>query len=324
MTFQRKPLTKQVGIKQIDVFTKDPFNGNPLLVVLYADNLSDQEKISVIKELNAKKGAFIFDADEGKSDFKLQVFDRQGEIDSDIHSCIGTTFIMLNEKQIKIQETTTNLVTIQTKKSICPLFIGVINGKIQKVLMMRTRELNPQFRMVEYDLEQIAEILNLTAKSICRDIILQLVKVDKWAMMIPLKHPRFLEELIIDEEKLLQMAKENSAEFICLFAIDERNQNEKQIVTRIFQLIENDAEERVIEDKITGQSNTNIAVFLFEQKLWAQEGSKMVMEFVQKTSEDRKGEVIVEMDVISDEIKEVRIGGIGVPIVEGKMTMLRY
>ncbi|MBD3192009.1 MAG: PhzF family phenazine biosynthesis isomerase [Candidatus Heimdallarchaeota archaeon] len=325
MAFQRKKLTKQVGIKQIDVFTEEPFQGNPLLIVLYAENLSDQEKGIIVKELNAQKGAFIFDADDGKSDFKLRVFTPEGEIDSDSHSTIGGTFIMLRKKQLKLQDSVANIITIQTREGICPLLVEMENGEIQRVLTMRTMETEPQFRMVDYDIQNVSEVFRLPSKSIRSDIIMRSVKIDEWAMMIPLKDPKLLEELVIDEPSLIKMAKENLVESICLFAIDEKENGENKVVTRIFQEIENDAgEKRIIEDEITGKSNTNIAVFLFEQKLWRQEGSKMLIKFVQKTGENREGEIVVEMDIINEEIKEIRLGGVGIPIVDGKMIITRY
>ncbi|MCH8032225.1 MAG: PhzF family phenazine biosynthesis protein [Bacteroidetes bacterium] len=74
-------------IYQIDAFTKQPFNGNSA-VVIFADNLTNEEMQAIAKEMNLSETAFI--SSSNKADFKLKWFTPAIEVELCGHATIAS------------------------------------------------------------------------------------------------------------------------------------------------------------------------------------------------------------------------------------------
>ncbi|MEA2070437.1 MAG: PhzF family phenazine biosynthesis isomerase [Asgard group archaeon] len=324
MSYQKVQTKKEIEVKLVDVFSSKPFEGNPLLVVLYGENLSDEKKIAVIKEMNRKKGVFLSEADDGKSDFKIQVFNHQGPIEYDYHCLLGAAYVMIKEKKIILKKGTTNIITVQTRNDVLPLIIQTQRRELQKIMVMVSWEEKPEFRRIDYDTAMVAQSLGIDSEDIRTDILMHAVKMTDWSIIIPVKSPEILTKVQVNPSKFIKLAQDNNIEFICLCYIDPTSSDEA-IPTRIFApMIEDMTQQHHIEDQITGRSNIEIAAYLFENKLLKQTGSKFMTEFVQETVKNRKGNVFVEMAIINDSIREISIGGIASIILEGKMKVTSF
>lgn len=324
MSYLKKSVSKQVETKIVDIFTKDPFQGNSLVVIIYGYNLSIEEKTAIIRELNAEKGVFIGDADDGKSDFKIALFSREEELDCDYQSLIGAAYVMIAEKHVILKDSSTNILTEQTRNGIFPLIINSQGREIQHLMIMLDWKEKPEFRRVEYDSSRIADSLGISTEDLRADIAIQAVRMKHWSMIIPVKSLDVLDRAILDKSKLINLASDNNVDFICLFKIDD-SQTETKIHTRIFNPnILGHKKDNNFEDSITGESNTNIAAYIFEHKLIPFSGSKTQAHFIQKTKNGRAGEIIVEMVIVDENINEIYIGGKATIVLDGKMKLTPY
>ncbi|HUT81206.1 MAG TPA: PhzF family phenazine biosynthesis isomerase [Candidatus Bathyarchaeia archaeon] len=323
MSLQRK-LAKQLEVKLVDVFTTEPFQGNPILVVPYGDSLSNDEKLAIIHELNTEKGVFIGDANDGKSDFSISVLSFQEEIDSDYQSLIAAAFVMITEKNVILKDSSTNILTIQTRNGVFPIIVNSKGRESLRLMIMMNVDMKPEFRRVEFDTAMTAESLGLVSDDIRTDIMIQATKMKHWAMIIPMKTKDAFDRVVFNRSKLINMATENNVDFICLFYYDS-TQSDTKIFTRIFHpKLNGDLLNNYFEDMITGESNCSIATFLFEHKLLPTKGSKLITAFNQKTISGRQGEIFVEMDIVNEYIKEMCIGGDACLVLDGKMKLTPY
>ncbi len=74
-------------VYQIDAFTKQPFNGNSA-VVIFADDLTDEEMQAIAKEMNLSETAFV--SSSNKADLKLKWFTPAIEVELCGHATIAS------------------------------------------------------------------------------------------------------------------------------------------------------------------------------------------------------------------------------------------
>jgi PhzF family phenazine biosynthesis protein len=110
-------MTKNIEIFQIDAFTKEAFNGNPAGVT-FSNDLSENEKQLIAKEMNLSETAFI--SSSQIADYKLQWFTPTKEIDLCGHATIASLHFLFETGIISDDQS----VTFQTRS-------GVINCSIK-------------------------------------------------------------------------------------------------------------------------------------------------------------------------------------------------
>jgi PhzF family phenazine biosynthesis protein len=79
----------------LDIFTSEPFKGNPAVVCLVDTELEDSIYLSIAKELNLSETAFTQKTGEGK--YKLRWFSPSGEVSLCGHATIATAYTLSSE-----------------------------------------------------------------------------------------------------------------------------------------------------------------------------------------------------------------------------------
>jgi len=103
----------------VDVFSQEPFNGNPLAVIFDADHLSTNEMQHITRWMNLSETAFILKPTNPSADYKVRIFTLTGELPFAGHPTLGSCHawmsnggIQKNEKYI-IQECGVGLIKIK-------------------------------------------------------------------------------------------------------------------------------------------------------------------------------------------------------------------
>jgi len=78
---------------QVDVFTTNPLEGNPLAVFTNAAGLSEEKMQDIARELNHSETTFILPAEHG-GDARVRIFGLTGEFPFAGHPTLGTAFVM--------------------------------------------------------------------------------------------------------------------------------------------------------------------------------------------------------------------------------------
>lgn len=81
--------------KQIDVFTQQPFRGNPLAVVLDADGLTDEQMQNIARWTNLSETAFVVTPDNPLADYGVRIFTPDLEVPFAGHPTLGTAHALL-------------------------------------------------------------------------------------------------------------------------------------------------------------------------------------------------------------------------------------
>ncbi|MCC7006614.1 MAG: PhzF family phenazine biosynthesis protein [Ottowia sp.] len=81
--------------QQVDVFTQIPFKGNPLAVVLDADNLTDDQMQAIARWTNLSETTFVLSPTDPHADYRVRIFSPSAEFPFAGHPTLGTAHALL-------------------------------------------------------------------------------------------------------------------------------------------------------------------------------------------------------------------------------------
>ncbi|GAA4026541.1 PhzF family phenazine biosynthesis protein [Actimicrobium antarcticum] len=73
----------------VDVFSEQPFSGNPLAVVFDADDLTTEQMLAITRWLNLSETAFLLTPDNPLADYRLRIFTLDREMPFAGHPTLG-------------------------------------------------------------------------------------------------------------------------------------------------------------------------------------------------------------------------------------------
>src|SRR6185436_4436936 len=86
---------RSLKFKQVDVFTRVPFLGNPVAVVLEAQGVSDVEMQRIAAWTNLSETTFVLPPNSAAADYRLRIFTPRAELPFAGHPTIGSAHAVL-------------------------------------------------------------------------------------------------------------------------------------------------------------------------------------------------------------------------------------
>lgn len=90
--------------KQVDVFTRTPFMGNPVAVVLDGGELSTDQMQRIANWTNLSETTFVVPATDPQADYHVRIFTPQAELPFAGHPTIGTAHALLEAGLVKAED----------------------------------------------------------------------------------------------------------------------------------------------------------------------------------------------------------------------------
>ncbi len=90
----------ELQFRQVDVFTDRPLSGNPLAVVLDADDLDSATMQAVAAETNLSETAFVLAPCAPAADYRIRIFTPRRELPFAGHPSVGTAFALAQEGRL--------------------------------------------------------------------------------------------------------------------------------------------------------------------------------------------------------------------------------
>ena len=127
--------------KQVDVFTTEPFQGNPVAVVLDADGLDSSQMQRIATWTNLSETTFVLSPSVAEADYRLRIFTPKSELPFAGHPTIGSAHAILESGLVKpdsspfVQECAAGLLTLRAEGAGDGqrLFVQVPPAKISTV-----------------------------------------------------------------------------------------------------------------------------------------------------------------------------------------------
>ncbi len=285
----------------VDVFTRNPLEGNALAVFPQASKVDDLLMQKIARELNLAETAFVFPATRPDCNVGVRIFTPTKEMVFAGHPTIGTAFVLLEEGIVPRQEEHFVL-----EEKVGPVPIRVEVGEDRRPLIwLRTPSLE-QGRV--YDRRVCAEALGLELNDLM-DIAPQLVSAGNPTIFVPVRDKETVDRAFIDFRGLrsIQGADQQLA---CVFVFTPTGDG---AYSRMFA-----PEYGIVEDPATGSSTGPLASFMMRHRLASgAPGSRFVSE--QGTKMGRRS--ILHVHVMGqDGADGIEVGGYVTPIAEATMS----
>lgn len=117
----------------VDVFTSQPFTGNPLSIVLEADKLDDRQMQTMAREFNLPETIFVQTPDNDKHTAKVRIFTPAAELPFAGHPTIGCAIFLAEQKQDDKADFKTT-VTLEEQAGLVPVEVSRTNGHVHAQL----------------------------------------------------------------------------------------------------------------------------------------------------------------------------------------------
>jgi PhzF family phenazine biosynthesis protein len=284
------------AFKQVDVFTARPFEGNPVAVVLDADDVDDAAMQRVAAWTNLSETTFVLRPTSAAADYRLRIFTPAHEIPFAGHPTIGSAHAILEVGGFGRERRT---LTQECAAGLLPLTVEDDGG--QRRIFVRV----PEPRVArECDGARDAILGALRARFAATPAPLAIAVGPVW-LVVRLETPEAVGRLAPDLTAVAALSRELELSGITVFALG--GQDDTAVRVRSFAPAGG-----VPEDPVCGSGNAAVAAFLALTGLIRETGPTYVAS--QGTELGRRGRVFVR---VRAEGREIEIGGAAVTAVDG-------
>ena len=307
------PERRTLQFYQADVFTDQPFGGNPVAVFPDAEGLSDEELQHIAREMNLSETVFVFPPADPAAVVKIRIFTPTQEIPFAGHPVIGTFFVLGTLKRLNLLEPITRLLQ-ECNLGLFPVEVHSHKGEIDRVVMSQPA---PQFLDVvdaPEDLFHIARALGINKSLISETHYpVQVVSTGLPVMIVPVRTLTAVRQIVPDVSAVAELCQRFGANGMMVFTTMTVEQS-SHVHTRMFAPLIG-----IVEDPATGSASGALGAYL------VQHGAVDVGEISDITSEqgyeiERPSRIFIRVTSEDDAIQGVTVGGQAVMVVEGSLS----
>jgi trans-2,3-dihydro-3-hydroxyanthranilate isomerase len=302
---------KEYRFIQVDVFTDQPFGGNPLAVFHQAEGLSAKEMQQLAREMNLSETTFVLPPQASGADFKVRIFTPATELPFAGHPVVGTHWALAYLGRVSLHEPVTQ-VRFELGAGVLPADLHVIAGRVEQVVMTQGR---PTFHAVLEDVAELAAGLGLAPEAITETgLPVQAVSTGMPQMMVPVRSladVQGLDPAQLNVAALNRACRAVGTECALVFTF-ETERPEATVHVRMFAPLLG-----VPEDPATGSANGALAAYLVHHRAVPIAEPTTCILIEQGAEMGRPSKLNAEVDLGGKVITAVRVGGQVVPVAEG-------
>ena len=302
---------KSYRFLQVDVFTDQPFGGNPLAVFPEATGLSTLEMQKLAREMNLSETTFVLPADKRKADFKVRIFTPAKELPFAGHPVVGTHWVLAHLKEVYLKEPVTH-VSFDLGVGVLPADLHVARGVVERVVMTQDE---PKFLQVLEDVNDLAKALGLTTQAILdTGWPVQVVSTGLPQLMIPVRSLAEIQALDpgrLNVAALNQITQALGVDVVLVFT-RETEREDRDVHVRVFAPAVG-----VPEDPATGSANGALGAYLVHNHVIPVPSQTVHITSEQGSEMGRPSTVYIEVDTLDGDASLVRVGGQVIQVAEG-------
>ncbi len=296
---------KRLRFYQIDVFTDKPLTGNPLAVVLDADDLHQEQMQAIAREMNLSETTFVQKPRDRRALCRVRIFTPVQELPLAGHPVIGTWWLLAELGVVPRMEGVTHVMQ-ETGAGVLPVEIIVRDGKVQRVVMEQTPARVYSGRI---NLSRLAAALGIPKSAIGgNSLVPQFVSTGLKQLMVPIKTRAALKKVRMFPHKLLGLLWPKGI-VAYVFTLDIRGWAD--VRARSF------APSELIEDPATGSAAGALGSYLVQHGVFAPERTIHIEQGIEIGRPSR-----IEVLILKNPKGQLipRVGGSAVRVLEGTIT----
>jgi PhzF family phenazine biosynthesis protein len=273
---------RKCRLYHVDCFTRDRFCGNPAVVVLDAEFLTDEEMRRIAREAAGQEVAFVLAADAPDHDVEIRFFSPRREVTFIGHATIAAHYVRAIAngvpKSMIRQKSGTSIYEIEVTGRGEALRVSIHQGPATFGPVVPEERRAP-----------VLDALGISSASLHPDCPMQVMSKANSRLLIGLQSPETLESLQPDMDALMHLTPHVGADGFFVFAIDPGSEPVTTEARMFCPVI------GVPEDPVSGNAHGMLGVYLLSNGLLAAENGKAHFTGHQGRFVDRPGTVDVEV-----------------------------
>ncbi len=287
----------------VDAFTRQRFCGNPAIVVLDGDHLSEQEMQTIATEVNCETG-FVLEAESNDHDMQVRYFTPRHPA-----SFVGHVTIAAQYVRAKVDGKPTGKVRQRTGAGIVEVEVTEVDGDLRVAITQNPPSLGPT--IPDHHRRQVLDALGISSPSLHNDCPLQIMTKGTSRLLIGLRSPDLLNSLKPDFEELTRLTPHVGADGYFVFALNEQGTESRMFCPAL----------GIPEDPVSGNAHGMLGVYLVTHGLMQPKDGRVVFEGKQGQWVRRPGLVQVEVESSGTVAQSVRITGDAVIVYEAEVQV---
>ena len=306
------PDRRSLKFYQADVFTSEPFGGNPVAVFPDADGLSDDQLQQIAREMNLSETVFVFPPTDKAAVVRLRIFTPTQELPFAGHPVIGTFYLLAQLGLVPLTGSVTRLL-YECNIGLFPVELRGTAKEIEHVVMSQPK---PEFldRVEdEEDFYKLALSLGLPKYAVAEaKSPIEVVSTGLPVLILPIRTLTAIRSIRPDPSAITDLCGRFGANGIMVFTT-VTVEPDSTVHTRMFAPAIG-----ILEDPATGSASGALGAYLVHHRIIdAKPTAEIVSE--QGYEMDRPSRILIQVDSTDSVIQEVKVGGEGVMVVEGEL-----
>jgi len=291
----------------VDAFTRQRYAGNPAIVVLDADELSEEQMQVIATEVNGET-AFVLEAESGDHDMQVKFFTPRHEVPFVGHATVAAQYV-----RAKKDGKPTGKLRQRTGAGVVEIEVTEVDGDLRVAITQSPPSLGPV--IPEHHRRQVLNALGISSPSLHVDCPLQVLTKGGSRLLVGLKSNDLLGSIKPDFEELARLTSHVGAEGYFVFAITENN-GQPGTESRMFVPALG-----IREDPVSGNAHGMLGVYLVNHGLLTPKDGRLVFQGRQGMWMRRPGMVEVEIESSGKVAQSVRIVGDAVIVYEAEVQI---
>ncbi|MEI8014265.1 MAG: PhzF family phenazine biosynthesis protein [Nitrospira sp.] len=307
------PEQRLLKFYQADVFTEDPFGGNPVAVFPDAHGLADHQLQQIAREMNLSETVFVLPPTDQAAVVRLRIFTPTQEIPFAGHPVLGTFYVLA---QLGLVAATDGITRVMQECNIglFPVELYAQDGKLTRVVMTQPK---PEFLGPVDAMEDVYKIAGAlgVAKYAITDMKwpIEVVSTGLPVLIVPVRTLTAVRSIQPNASAIMDICSRFGANGIMVFTTVTVEPS-STVHARMFA-----PSIGILEDPATGSASGALGAYLVQKGVVdVAPTTDIVVE--QGYEIERPSQIFVRVESDDDIIKTVKVGGQCVMVVEGTLT----
>jgi trans-2,3-dihydro-3-hydroxyanthranilate isomerase len=304
------PERRSLKFYQADVFTSQPFGGNPVAVFPDANGLTDEQLQKIAREMNLSETVFVFPPSDPAAIVRLRIFTPTQEIPFAGHPVVGAMYVLAHSGSIAAPEPITRAV-YECNIGLFPVELHVRDGQVSRVVMTQPK---PQFVGKVEDTEALYKVAG--ALGISKPVIaeakwpLEVVSTGLPVLIVPVRTLTAVRSIAANDEAIVDLCSRFGTNGIMVFTT-VTVEPFATVHARMFA-----PSIGISEDPATGSAGGALGAYLVQHGV-VEVAPKTEIIIEQGYEIERPSRILVQVESDDDIIQSVKVGGQCVMVAEG-------
>lgn len=304
---------------QLDVFTDEPFCGNPLAVFMEAEGLSDDDQQKIAREMNLSETVFVLPARDEKTLRRLRIYTPARELPFAGHPIVGTWTLLAREGVVPIPEGGSGWTQIYHEVGIgvLPVDIEFKDGVPVQVVMTQGKfEILGEVDNSE-EQSEVARGLGLNREDLDETLPIQVISTGIKSLAVPIRALADLGRCRINSSLLADVYGNAGASMCYAFTRETIEVGAARAHARLFAPSDN-----IPEDPATGSAAGALGGYLIHHGAIPVDPIDDKYSFVIEQGDfiKRPSRINLEVKGKPGAVEQVRVGGQAVVVAHGEVV----